>query len=57
MRVIRVALKYFAFGLAAGLLLAPRAGSETRTMLIGRVTNLLQEVLGASEQPEAHRSM
>ena len=53
MRVARVALKYFTFGLVFGLLFAPRAGQETRGMLISRVSALIQDRLGGTEQPGA----
>ena len=49
MRIIRVSLKYFTFGLIAGLLLAPRAGRETRQILIDQGADRLQKVLGARE--------
>lgn len=46
MRLIRVSLKYFTFGLIAGLLLAPRAGRETRQLLVQQGTGRLQHLLG-----------
>ncbi len=49
MRIIRVSLKYFTLGLIAGLLLAPRAGRETRQILIDQGADRLQQVLGSRE--------
>ncbi len=49
MRILRVSLKYFTLGLIAGLLLAPRAGRETRQILINQGADRLQQVLGSRE--------
>ena len=51
MHTLRVALKYFTFGLIAGLLLAPRAGRETRKMIIEQGSERLQGAFGSQEQP------
>jgi hypothetical protein len=39
-------------GLVVGLFLAPRAGRETRGIVIDQVTGLLQNRFGTGEQPE-----
>jgi hypothetical protein len=46
MRRVRIALKYFTFGLLAGLLLAPRAGDETRRLALDRLGDLLKQRAG-----------
>jgi hypothetical protein len=42
MRNVRIALKYLTLGLVAGLLLAPRAGRETRQQWVERITALVK---------------
>ena len=42
MRNLRIALKYLTLGLVAGLLLAPRAGRETRQAWMDRIGSLFQ---------------
>jgi len=46
LRGVRVAIKYFTIGLLAGLLLAPRKGDETRSLLIERGREYAQELMG-----------
>ena len=43
---LRTAIKYFALGLLAGVLFAPRKGSETFNMLLGRSKEFVQDSLG-----------
>jgi hypothetical protein len=43
---LRTAIKYFALGLLAGVIFAPRKGSATLNMLMGRSKELVQESLG-----------
>ena len=49
-RGLRTAIKYFALGLVAGLLLAPRKGSETFKLLVGRGKEYAKENLGIIDQ-------
>ncbi len=49
MRFIRISLKYFTFGLVAGLLFAPRSGRETRRQLIDQASSRVQQLLSAAE--------
>lgn len=46
MKVIKTILRSFLFGIGVGILLAPRAGSETRRMLSERLNTLID---GASD--------
>ena len=39
---MRTAIKYFTIGLLAGLLIAPRKGDETRSMLVDRGRDYVQ---------------
>jgi hypothetical protein len=43
---LRTAIKYFALGLLAGVIFAPRKGSATLNMLMGRSKELVQNGLG-----------
>jgi hypothetical protein len=43
---LRTAIKYFALGLLAGVLFAPRKGSETFNMLLGRSKEYVQAGMG-----------
>jgi hypothetical protein len=45
---VRVAIRFFFVGLAVGVLLAPRAGAETRRLLRQRADRLLNELLDAA---------
>jgi len=47
---LRVAVKYLTIGLLAGLLLAPRKGDETRTILVDRAREYIKELMGAAQQ-------
>jgi len=53
LRGIRTALKYFTLGLLAGLLMAPRKGDETRTMLVDRGRDYLKELISSGQQAAA----
>jgi len=46
MKVIKTILRSFLFGIGVGILLAPRAGNETRRLLSERLNTLID---GASE--------
>ena len=48
MKTIRTVLRAFVLGAIAGLLVAPRAGRETREMLRNRWNNLLDNASGMS---------
>ena len=43
---LRTAIKYFALGLLAGVIFAPRKGSATLNMLMGHSKELVQSGLG-----------
>jgi hypothetical protein len=45
---VRIAIRFFFVGLAVGVLLAPRKGSETRRLLRARADRLLNDVLDAA---------
>ncbi len=47
---LRTALKYFTLGLLAGLLLAPRKGDETRSMLMDRGREYIKELMNSGQQ-------
>lgn len=48
---LRTAIKYFALGLLAGVIFAPRKGSATLNMLLGRSKELVQNGLGLESTP------
>jgi gas vesicle protein len=41
----RTAMKFFVYGLIAGLLFAPRSGEETRKELMGWISGTMQETV------------
>jgi gas vesicle protein len=45
---VRIAIRFFFVGLAVGVLLAPRKGSETRRLVRARADRLLNDVLDAA---------
>jgi gas vesicle protein len=45
LRGLRTAVKYFTIGLLAGVLLAPRKGEDTRTLLVERGKEYTQELM------------
>ena len=45
---VRIAIRFFFVGLAAGVLLAPRSGEETRRMVRQKADRLLNDVLDAA---------
>ena len=45
---VRIAIRFFFFGLAAGVLLAPRSGEQTRRLLREKADSLLNDVLDAA---------
>ena len=49
--VIRAAIRAFAVGVAVGMLFAPRAGVETRTMLSKRLAEGLDQILEVAALP------
>jgi len=48
LRGMHTAIKYFAIGLLAGLLLAHRKGEDTRKRLVHRGKEYVQEVMNAA---------
>jgi len=46
---LRTAVKYFVIGLIAGLIFAPRKGSEMRDLLVRRGKEYAEETLGITE--------
>ncbi|MDP9372136.1 MAG: YtxH domain-containing protein [Chloroflexota bacterium] len=46
LRVARASLKYFVFGLVAGLFFAPRRGDETRRSVLDWVGNQTGRLIG-----------
>ncbi len=49
--VIRAAIRAFAIGIAVGILFAPRAGAETRTMLSKKIAAFINELLEVAALP------
>ena len=49
--VLRALLRSFAFGVAIGVLVAPRPGAETRRMLIDRLTKAANQLLEIAALP------
>jgi gas vesicle protein len=43
----RTALKFFVYGLLAGLLFAPRSGEETRSRVFEWVNQVLKDTMGS----------
>lgn len=43
---MRTAMKFFVYGLAVGILFAPRTGKESRSALIAWVNRTMKETLG-----------
>jgi hypothetical protein len=43
---LRTAIKYFALGVLAGVIFAPRKGSATLNILMGRSKEFMQDSLG-----------
>lgn len=43
---VRTAVKFFVYGLVAGLLFAPRSGQETRKELLNWVGQTFKETMG-----------
>jgi hypothetical protein len=49
-RGLRTGIKYFTLGLLAGLVFAPRKGSETFKLLVGRGKEYAEENLNITER-------
>ncbi|MGH2498603.1 MAG: hypothetical protein ACRDF0_00690, partial [Candidatus Limnocylindria bacterium] len=49
--LVRTAIRFFFIGFAAGVLLAPRAGSETRRLLREKLSALVNEALEIAALP------
>ncbi len=49
LRGLRTAIQYFTLGLALGLLLAPRKGDETRSLLIDQIRTYVQEAFSNAQ--------
>lgn len=47
---LRTGIKFFTIGLVAGLILAPRKGSETFKLLVGRGKEYAEENLSITER-------
>ena len=47
-RHFKTAFKFFVYGLAVGLLFAPRSGAESRKELVNWLTGTVKEVIGGS---------
>ncbi len=47
---LRSALKFFTLGLLAGLLLAPRKGDDTRTLLVDRGREYIKELVSSGRR-------
>jgi len=45
----RTAVKFFVYGILAGVFLAPRSGAETRAEAIDWVTNAVKRVSGGAK--------
>jgi hypothetical protein len=45
-RNMRTAVKFFVYGLIAGLMFAPRSGAETRKELMNWVSNSMKGITG-----------
>lgn len=45
---VRIAIRFFFMGLAVGILLAPRSGTETRRLVRERADRILNDVLDAA---------
>ena len=45
---VRIAIRFFFMGLAVGVMLAPRAGRETRRLVRERADRLLNDLLDAA---------
>jgi len=43
---LRTAMKFFAYGLAIGILFAPRSGKESRSMFFDWVNRMAKETFG-----------
>ena len=50
---VRIAIRFFFVGLAVGVLLAPRAGIETRRLLRQRADRLVNDLLEAASMSGA----
>ena len=46
----RTAMKFFVYGLAAGLLFAPRSGEETRKQALDWAGQTMKGILGSGEK-------
>ncbi|MDP9266449.1 MAG: YtxH domain-containing protein [Chloroflexota bacterium] len=53
---INTALRFFVIGLATGVLIAPRAGRDTRNMVRRRFESIANDVLGIAGMPSIETS-
>jgi hypothetical protein len=49
--VVRTAVRFFFIGFGTGVLLAPRAGAETRALIREKVNGALESVLDLADLP------
>ncbi len=52
LRLARTAMKYFALGLIAGILVAPQSGQRTRQIIRDKVRTYLDMALGLASEAE-----
>jgi gas vesicle protein len=45
-RNMRTAVKFFVYGLIAGLMFAPRSGAETRKEMLGWLNSSIKDITG-----------
>ncbi|MBA2371865.1 MAG: YtxH domain-containing protein [Chloroflexi bacterium] len=49
--LVRTAVRFFFIGFGVGILLAPRAGAETRTLIREKLNALVNSVLEVADRP------
>ncbi|CAN5131065.1 hypothetical protein BH18CHL2_BH18CHL2_11180 [soil metagenome] len=54
--VVRTAVRFFFIGFGTGVLLAPRAGAETRALIREKVNSALEWVLDLADLPRGDAS-
>jgi len=56
LRGLRTAIQFFTVGLALGLLLAPRKGDETRSLLLDQLRGYLQDAMSGMGRGNADQT-